>query len=778
MSTVVLDTETVKTDAEAAMKYVRATFTTVSFAVKNPSRSTATFRLVTGSGNYTNLTPRSAAVGVASGDTATLVAVKLQIGTSYNFFLQRDEADSWVRQGEGDTKKTHSISELNVSTSSRAAVVSWPMTHTGEYSVDVSLQSSVTSVVPKLDSDTRRYTAVFGSLKSGAEYGVQVRYTENTGSGTAPTVVAKSSFVPSPLANLEVDAVFASFVDLSWDDGDVGDDEADGEADFMIQAYSQNDKTWSVVMDWTPDTTKTTSATGLVPGSTYTIRLSRRGVDGKTVIQQQKQVTTKTTNLRASARWSTKLAILWDQMYDGAVYKWSLAPKGSEGALRQTSATRFDARNLIPDTDYTFDLFIVEKENDSFVKTVDARTDKSGVLSLKQAKHTTVSFNVQNFSSSTTSYYVANQDNSFVSSRFSMNDEDVSREIEVQGLSPNSKHVFSLFRAEYGQWIKQTASGLQDHVPVITKAISAGTSVASASAQVKWEEGYEGALYEMSIFDEAPTSGSTPMQITPNDEIVDSDGTRSVIVTGLEKETEYWGNITVAENLASGGTQKIQIGTFSFTTSAGAVFRVGTVKASSAALEWDAGEVIEEDGVAEFRVTTTKVSSGKESDSTTWLADDTSSATVSGLEPGVDYKFKLYRKGLDGSRVFQAEIKLATKTSALSVSEITSSNIQVEWTTLYDKAQYLVMYTPEKGETLTFSGGPILETQALLTGLEPNTQYVIELYVLENGRAVGVSTVALGSAVRTKTTHNIVLIGGAAAVIALLIVLMIAKMRK
>lgn len=777
MSTVVLDTKTVKTDAEAAMRYVRATFTTVSFAVKNPSRSTATFRLVSGSENYTNLTPRSAAVGIAAGDAATLVAVKLQIGTSYNFFLQRDEADSWVRQGEGDAKKTHSISDLNVSTSSAAAVVSWPMTHTGEYSVDVSVERNVTSVVPELDSDTRRYTAVFGSLKSGTEYGVQVRFTENIGSGTATTVVAKSSFVPSPRANLEVDAVFASFVDLSWDDGDVGDDEADGEADFMIQAYSQNDKTWSVVMDWTPDTTKTTSATGLAPGSTYTIRLSRRGVDGKMVVQQQKEVTTKTTDLRASARWSTTLTILWDQLYDGAVYKWRLAPKGSEGPVQQTTDTRVNVHNLIPDTDYTFDLFIAEKGNDTFVKTVDARTDKSGVLSLKQAKHTTVSFNVQNFSSSPANYYVTSQDNSFVSSRFSM-DGNVSREIEVQGLSPNSKHVFSLFRSESGMWTKQTASGLQDHVPVITKAISAGTSVASASAQVKWEEGYEGAMYEVNIFDEAPGSGSTPMQITPDDEIGNSDGTRSVIVTGLEKETEYWGTITVAENVASGGTQKIMIRPFSFTTSAGAVFRVGTVKASSAAFKWDAGDVAEEDGVAEFRVTTTKVSSGKESDSTTWLPDDTSSATVSGLEPGVDYKFKLYRKGLDGSRVFQAEIKLATKTSALSVSETTSSNIQVEWTTLYDKAQYLLMYTPTGGEALTFSGGPVLETQALLTGLEPNTEYVIELYVLENGRAVGVSTVALGSAVRTKTSRNFVLIGGVAAVIALLLVLMMAKMRK
>ena len=38
----------------------------------------------------------------------------------------------------------------------------------------------------------------------------------------------------------------------------------------------------------------------------------------------------------------------------------------------------------------------------------------------------------------------------------------------------------------------------------------------------------------------------------------------------------------------------------------------------------------------------------------------------------------------------------------------------------------------------------------MLTELESNTQYVLELYVIEYGEAVGVTTTALGSAVSSK----------------------------
>lgn len=92
---------------------------------------------------------------------------------------------------------------------------------------------------------------------------------------------------------------------------------------------------------------------------------------------------------------------------------------------------------------------------------------------------------------------------------------------------------------------------------------------------------------------------------------------------------------------------------FSFDTSAGAVFRLNEVRASSVNLAWEAGEVTESDGVAEFMVTRAKDSTGGEADATAWLPNTTESlTTVSGLKPGTGYVFKLYLQGLDGSRVF------------------------------------------------------------------------------------------------------------------------------
>lgn len=58
-------------------------------------------------------------------------------------------------------------------------------------------------------------------------------------------------FTPSAFANLNVDAVFASYTELSWDDGDIGEDEEDGKADFRIVRRELPANTWGVAMDWT-----------------------------------------------------------------------------------------------------------------------------------------------------------------------------------------------------------------------------------------------------------------------------------------------------------------------------------------------------------------------------------------------------------------------------------------------------------------------------------------------------------------------------------------------
>lgn len=774
--TVLLDTKTARTDAHASMAYIGSTFANVNYEVTNSSNNAGIYRLVTGSETHTNTVPRSLELNIPPGATETLVAVGLQKGSQYNFFLERLEFGSWILQGSRDTRSTHQVTDLEVSTSSQAAVVSWPLTHEGSYQVDITDGNSVSTEVPILDTESGKYRAVFGDLTSGLAYTTHVRFLETTLTGTDLPIVATTTFRPSAFSNLEIDAFFATYVELSWDDGDVGQGEEDQEAEFLIKMIAQNGQVESTVMDWTPDSIKTTKVTGLVPGQSYSFGLYRRGVDGQEVFQQgsRKDITTKTTTISSTVSWSTTLSISWNSLYEGATYKYKLRPTGSDDTLNGVSEARVIPRNLIPDTSYTFDLYVREENVDHFVLTTEVRTDKSGILGLNLSRHTTVSMNAQGFSSGVSTYYIANEDESVRSANFTMTDTEA-RDVELRGIELGSTHKFSLYRAEFGRWIKQTSSNDLDHVTVTSQVLSTATSVASSSAMIQFEGGYDQALYEISIFDVAPSDGTTPIQVKSNNEISNDGGLRSVVITGLEQDTPYWGTITVSETNSSGVVEKIPVKPFNFSTSAGATFQVTNVLASSAEFTWDAGEVQEEDGVAEFRVT--RELNGTESDVTGWLPDSTSFTTANGLSPGTEYIFKLYRRGLDDSSVFQAEVTVSTKSSILNAVETASSHINVEWTTLYSGAEYVLMYTPSGGEPVTFNGGPISETQALLTNLQANTEYTIELYVMEGGELVGVAVQNLGNALTTKTSISKVVVVGAAVIGVAVVGLVVYKLK-
>lgn len=196
---------------------------------------------------------------------------------------------------------------------------------------------------------------------------------------------------------------------------------------------------------------------------------------------------------------------------------------------------------------------------------------------------------------------------------------------------------------------------------------------------------------------------------------------------------------------------------------------------------WQAGEVLEDDGVADFKLQKKEEPSGSFADVTTWLPDSTSLATIDNLKTGTKYSFALLRKTLSGGASSQAIVEVTTKTSALVVSGTASSTIQVNWESLYANAQYLIVYTPEGGSAMTFNDGPITTTMALLTNLESDTNYTVELYVIEGGVPVGIATEALGSAISAKTTPNYMLIGGVTAVATVPtvgVVVLVIKMKK
>jgi hypothetical protein len=795
-STVLLDTETVTTDSQAQLVSAGTIYTNARFTFTNNSSTAAVYRLVSGLSTYTDLTPRSPEVTVDGGATTTITAVRLSHSSSpnYDIFLERKEFGSWVRQGDSIPVTTKVIDDVNASTSSEAAVLSWDKTHTVNYSVRLHENGSfVRSIndVP-LNTATNKYEVVLNGLSNTKTYMASIQTVELNMNSTAYynqwQELKQVTFTPSDYANLNIDAVYCSYADLSWDDGNVGDDEEDEEAEFKIVrklvGLTGSIESTDTAMDWTPDTTKTLSMTGLLPGRRYLLSLYRRGVNGVEVFQDGsgKDITAKTSEITTDGPASTRIKFNWTPVYPGASYRYQI----TGGGIGITSGLTAMMTRLTPDTSYTFSLMVVEKGQSIPVTSFDAATDKSGYLTLIQARHTNMSLEAHTFSSSDSRYIVANAESPSAatksSSEFTLSG-DVTHTAELRGLAYNSPYKMYLFRVEYGTWIKQTfPNGLGDHLAVNTKNLAPETSVASTSALVKWEEGYTGADYQLLIFDTDPEQNEEgpAVQTKANTQISTAGSARSSVITGLSMETRYWAGVLVTETTASGVAQKYPLRLFTFETSAGAVFQIGRVRASDVRFTWDAGEVKEEDGVADFKVRKQVVGESLWIDVTSWLPHDTTSfATITGLSPGTEYSFALARKTLDGGSATQAIVDVETKSSSLTISGTASSHIQVTWSSLYDNAQYQLVYTAKDGDPVTFGGGPITATEALLTGLESSTEYTIELYAIEEGVAVGISTVALGSAAVAKTDQNLVLIAGVAvtATVAVVGVVVLLKMK-
>ncbi|CAB1099552.1 unnamed protein product [Ectocarpus sp. CCAP 1310/34] len=790
---VLLSSVTASTDAQAQLSLNSTRYTDATFTFKNPSASQGTYRIVTGNQDYTGLTARTPEITVEPNATKTVVAVKLVLGSIYNCFLQRKEFGSWVRQGDARTATTKKIDNVNVSTSSKAAVVSWDKTHAASYTVRLYDKSASTTQIQGVDAtlntSTNRYEAVFTGLSNTISYRASIQTVEknmNTNSGSYFNqwqAVGTAEFTPSSYANLDLDAVYASYAELSWDDGDVGGDEEDEEAEFRIlRTEALPSTSWSVVMDWTPDTTKTFTDTDLIPGSKYQYQLYRRGVDGTPVYQNGSQITVSTKIGEVTNPWvgSTVMVYRWTETYEGATQKYRITPaSGGEAIVSGVTGVSVTSRNLIPDTSYTFEYLVVENRQDIVVGTFTSSTSKYGVLTLEQARYTNLTFNIQNFSTvPATHYRITNEDASTIWATKALSPGETAS-VEIAGFQPGSTHKMFLQRAEQGVWNNQLqGNGLLDNINVAAKSLTATTSVATTSAMIQWDRAYDAAEYEISLYDVAPDTDTVPIKAKTNGELSTSGVQLSAVFTGLAKEKPCWGKITALETNTSGVAEKMLVKPFTFETSAGAVFQVGEIKASSVSFSWDAGVVQEEDGVAEFRVRKQELPSGGWADATGWLPHTTNSqTTISGLKAGTGYKFALIRLRLDGGMATQAIVIVTTKTSTLTISGTASSHIQAEWTELYPGAKYQLVYTAEGGSPVTFGGAPITGTTALLKGLESSTEYVVELFALEDGVAVGLATSALGSAASAKTGVSPLVIGGAVVAGAAVVGLVIFKIK-
>ena len=309
---------------------------------------------------------------------------------------------------------------------------------------------------------------------------------------------------------------------------------------------------------------------------------------------------------------------------------------------------------------------------------------------------------------------------------------------DVRELSPGTTYKITLFRFEHNQWVRQ-----EGEVTETTKSPpEVISSIASGSALFRWDQVYDGAPYQLQVLDGGDSLGT----YEGSNISTGSDGKLFALVNGLSLGTRYTALLKVREINRQLNPFTTNLRDIGFTTSEGATLQVGTVLLSSVQLLWSLGDVKEEDGIAEFRIRQRKNPSGEFSDVTPWIPDSTTSTTITGLEPSTSYRFGLDRLGLDGQPKPQVLVDVVTLGDIeIRIEETNSTSLKVSWDEVYEGAQYVLVYTEEEGSPVTFAGGPIVQTGATLAGLRPETNYRLELYIIENDNLVGSSSMVLGT---------------------------------
>lgn len=788
-----------RTDKLSTLSLLSTTHTSGVFRWTNASSATSVFRLVYKK-NTSGTWIASPEISVGGNATKTYTLTGWLPSSTYQVYLDRKENGVRVKQSSYSTYwlniSTKPIN-INTSTSSKAAVLTWNRTYSATYRIDIyDVSGSSTSPVRTVEHSSitlsgSTYTAVMGALVQNKTYRAVFSANEAINSSGSKQFVqmGQVEFDMSQTVSIQATDIKCSSVTLAWDGTLAGNDELDGIGEFKVTPYDYSIGSWGASSGWLPDTTKTHTFTGLKTGNKYQFRLYRLGVDRGTVYQHLVVRSTLTTNLELiSPTTPTRAYVKWDPVYSGAQYVVKYrAPGVPEKTLGGSGTSALEAKltNLVADHAYTIDLYVVENNENHLVSTLDTETQIFPPRSVVLSRYTSILMSFDSPEETNTSYYFRT-DIKGSSGGFAVSGTETATR-DVRELSPGVSYKITLYRHELGAWIIQKrGADLPTHITQSTlSAPGVSTSIGASTAMLMWTQGYASGWYQVEIFNGSIGGGGSSVILYQDSEISGSSSAagneRSVIIPSLPKDTEHHFILSVKEPNRQGTDQIIELAKGDFRTSKGSTLVVDDVFASYADLSWVPGDVQEEDGVAEFKIRKMEIPTGSYTDATGWIPHTVTTQRLSGLKPGTGYKFALLRKGLDGTGKTHAIVTTSTSgipETSLQIESVTSSTILAKWDAVYSGAQYLLTYSKPNDTPTTVGTGATTQTFALITGLEPNTVYNLSLYIIEGGSPVGLAMGTLGSTLGKGSLSSFKLMGGLATIAALVLAILIMKMKK
>ena len=380
------------------------------------------------------------------------------------------------------------------------------------------------------------------------------------------------------------------------------------------------------------------------------------------------------------------------------------------------------------------------------------KTDAFAGLSLDSVSYSTITLSWTNVSTGSATFRV-------VSSGKTYDDVVVPSGAKgtytITGLTPKTTLQIYLERYEIDEYIRQTSStsGL-DYVSATTYSVDFSVSTGSSAAKLTWvNPGVPStAVYNVRYTKVSEINNS-------ENKIVDEEASgTSHTISGLEDGVEY-----IVQLVAFEDGKMVLLDEETFTTTSNVAMEIVNVYSSYVELDW--ADSIEGSAI-NYRI----VARSPEEDIILVEETEETDAIISELTPGMTIPFVLQRLEVDGTWEDQSTAIVKTLSTDLSIGSIGSKSMMVSWSNVYPGAVYEVFYNNK-------SAGQTTGTEMALKNLEPDTEYEIELAVIELGEKVGLAKLGIQTNKRFIRLSNIPLVTGVLIAILLATIVMM-KMRK